>query len=210
MLESRVAPLTGVLFGVLLFGSFVVNPNTDFMPPAGEVVAFYQAGPRRALVSAYLVLLSAAALVWFTASTHRWLRGQDDDGGRLAVLATGGGVLAAVMLVVSGLVTMAAADRLRINGSIDSGAAATLFDISSVAVGTGAPVGLAILIGSTGLVALRSTAVSPWIGRTCLLISLGLLSPFAWALSALTLLWVPAAGVWIYMAEQRQQLVPSP
>ena len=102
MWESRVAPLSGVLFGVLLLGSFLVNPNTDFVPPAEEALAFFQAGPRRALVSAYLTLLSAAALIWFAASLFGWLRDHDDDGGRRAVLATSGGVLAATMLVVSG------------------------------------------------------------------------------------------------------------
>lgn len=209
MWESRVAPLSGVLFGVLLVGAFLISPNTDFMPPADEVVAFYGAGPRRAMTAAYLILLSAAALTWFTASIHRWLSRLDDDGGRLSMLAASGGVLAAAMLAVSGVATVAAAERLAVVGTIDPGSAATLFDISGIATGNAASIGFGLLIGSTGLVVLRSAAGPRWVGWVSLAIALGLFSPFAWVLIAIALVWVPATGVWIYRVERQPDLVPS-
>lgn len=209
MWESRVAPMSGVLFGVLLIGAFLVNPNTDFMPPAEEVVAFYGASPLRAMTAAYLILLSAAALTWFTASIYRRLRRLDDDGGRLSMLAAFGGVLAAAMLALSAVATVAAAERLSIVGAIDAGAAATLFDISGIATGNAAPIGFGILIASTGLVVLRSATVPRWLGWVSLLIALGLFTPVAWALVAIALVWVPATGVWIYREERQPELVPS-
>ena len=209
MSEMRLAPLSGVLFGLLLLGSFLITGNAEFMPPAQEAVMFYQTGPRRVMVGAYLMLLACGALVWFTASIFRSLQDREDDRGRLSVVAASGGGLAAAMLLLGATAAFAAAERTWIVGAIDPSAAATMFDFSGIAFGTAAPIGFGLLIGSTGLVVLRSGTVPRWVGWFSLLTALGLFSPFAWALVAITLVWVPAAGVWIYRTESTHHLVPS-
>ncbi|HZD22904.1 MAG TPA: hypothetical protein VE569_05810 [Acidimicrobiia bacterium] len=200
MWESRVAPLSGVLFGVLLIAGFVVNPNTDFMLPEGDIVAYFEDSPLRIMTGAYLGLLAAAALVWFSASLYKSIRRIDDDG-RLSLLAVSGGVFAAALVAAGGVATIAAAERVRVVGSIDPGVAAALFDIAGIALGNGAPIGLGVMIGAAGIAVLRTRSQSLSTAWVSLVIALGLISPYAWAVIAVAILWIAVVGIWIYRAE---------
>lgn len=206
MWESRTAPLSGVLFAVLLIASFLVDSNTDFMPPADEIVAYLTDGPMRVMSAAYLRLLAAAALIWFSGSLHKTISGFDDDSGRLSLLAFGGGVLAAALIAMGAAAVVAAAERVWMVEMIDSGAAAALYDMAGIAIGNGASLGLGVMIGAAGIARIRTTAGSPWIGWSSVGIGLGLLSPYAWAVLALVLIWIPIAGLWMY----REQSDPVP
>lgn len=201
MWESKVAPLSGVLFALLLLARFAVDGNTDFMPPEGDIVAYLEEGPVRVMTAAYLGLLAAGALLWFTGSLRKHLDTMDDDGGRLGSLALGGGIAAGTVLVVGGVAIVAAAERVWVVGSIEPGASAALFDLAGIAVGNGAPIGLGVLIGATGVALLRSDHLPDWPGWASVLIALGLVSPYAWIVLAGALLWIPAVGIWIYRAE---------
>jgi hypothetical protein len=198
MWETKVAPLSGALFGILLVASYVVDANTDFMPPEDEVVAYLADGPVAIMASAYLRLLAAAALVWFGGSLHRWLRGSDDDKGRLSILAMAGATLASALIAVGAMATVAASERMWTTGSIDPGTAAALFDVAGIAIGNGAPLGLAVMIGASGITALRSGLLPGWAGWGSVALGAALLSPYAWIVVALVIVWVPAAGLRIY------------
>jgi len=198
MLEKRLAPLSGVLFMVLLIGSFVADANTEFMPAESDVLTRLESGPLRVMVGAYLTLLAAAALLWFSGSIYKSLRGRDDDEGRLSILAFGGGVFASAMLGLGGVATVAAAERVWTNNAIDPGVAAAMTDINGIALGNGAPIGLAVLIGIWGMVGLQERGRSPWIGWVSIVIALGLISPFGWIAIGGAALWIPAVGVWMY------------
>lgn len=201
MWESRVAPLSGVLFALLLIAGFVVDPNTEFMPPEGDIVAHLQEGPVRVMTAAYLGLLAAVALVWFSGTIYKSIRRIDDDGGRLSALALAGGVFASALLAVGGVATIAAAERVWVTGVIEPGAAASLLDIAGIAIGNGAPVGLAVLIGASAIASLRTEGPYRWTGWASLLIALGLVSPYGWVVLAVAVLWVLAAAIWMYRAE---------
>lgn len=201
MWESKVAPLSGVLFALLLIAGFVVDPNTEFMPPERDIVAHLHEGPVRVMTAAYLGVLAALALVWFSGSLYKSIRRIDDDGGRLSTLALAGGVLASALLVVGRAATVAAAERVWITGSMEPGAAAALFDISAIAIGNGAPIGMGVLIGASAIASLRTEGQYRWTGWVSLLIALGLVSPYGWAVLAVALLWVLVAGIWIYRAQ---------
>lgn len=210
MWESRVAPLTGVLFAVLLISRFVVDGNTDFMPPEADIVAYLEDGPVRVMTAAYLGLLASGALLWFSGSLRKHLGTLDDDEGRLGSLAMGGGVATAAALAIGGAAIIAAAERVWVTGSIEPGAAATLFDLAGIVVGNGAPIGLGVLVGATGVAMLRSRHSPAWPGWASALIAIGLVSPFAWIVLAGALVWIPAMGIWIYRIESMKApaLVP--
>lgn len=195
MAERRYAPLTGALSVALLVGAFVIDPVTEFMPSEQDAVAHFAARPLRIVVASYLGMLAAASLLWFSGSVYGALRRRDDDGGRLAALAFGGGAFAAVLIAVGNVATMAAAERVRVTGVIDPGAAAGLFDVSGIAMGNGAPVGLAILIGASALVGLRTPGSSRPFGVAGLVMALALLSPFGWVALAGGLVWVAAMSI---------------
>lgn len=202
MWETRVAPLSGVLFGVLLIASYLVDPNTDFMPPPGEIVSHIQEGPMSVMLGAYLRMLAAAALVWFAASLNQSIKRLGD--GRLALLALGGGVMAASLMAIGSAATVAAAERMVVTDSIDPGAAAALFDLAGIAVGNAAPIGFAILIGAAGIAISKAREKNPWVGWVSIVIALGLLSPYGWLLLAAVVVWIPGAGIWLYRSESEQ------
>lgn len=204
MWESRVAPLSGVLFAVFLAVGVAIGGNTAFMPSEDTVIAYFADSPTGVMVGAYFGLLAAAALVWFGGSLWASMRRFDDDGSRLSLLAFGGGVLAAGFLVVGEVVLLAGAERMSIVESLDPGAAAALFDISAIALGNAVPIGLAVLIGAAGLASIRSSSQYRWAGWVSILIALGLLSPFGWAALAAAIVWVPVAAIWIYRS------IPAP
>lgn len=206
MRESKVAPLSGLLFTVLLLARFVIDQNTDFMPPEADVVAYLEEGPLRVLTGAYLGLLAAAALLWFAGTLYRSLRTEKDDAHRLAALALGGGATASTLLGVGAVALIAAAERVSVADAIDPGAAAALFDVSGIAVGNGAPMGLAVMIGAWGLGSLRFGDRPVWQGWVSLLVAVGLLSPFAWVFLAAALAWTAAVGLSVYRGSSAGEL----
>ena len=209
MWESRVAPVSGVLFAVFLLGSFLMDPNTDFMPPPDEVVAYLADGPLVVMTAAYVRLLAAAALIWFAGSLYKSLKEIEDDDGRLSLLAFGGALVGASMLALASVAIVAAAERVWITESIEPGAAASLFDVASIAVGNAAPIGLGVMIGAAGIAKLRTSEVSRWAGWTSVVIALGLISPYAWIVIATALVWVPLVGVSIYRNQANERELAS-
>lgn len=208
MVESKYASLSGVAFAVLLVAAFLVDPNTAFMPSEAEVVEYLQESPLRILTGAYLGLLAAGALVWFTASAHRSLRRGDDDDGRLAVLAAGGGVFAAALLAVGEVASIAAAERVWMHDAIDPGAAAALFDFSGIAIGNGTTIGLAVLIGASAITGLRTPGSARWVSWVGVLVAVTLASPYGWAALVVAIVWIPAAGIAMYRAERSADPIP--
>lgn len=202
MWESRVAPLSGVLFGALLVVSYLIDPNTDFMPPPDEVVSHLEDGPLRVMAGAYTRMLAGAGLVWFGGSLYKRLKRLGES--RLALLSFGGSVMAASLIAVGSVATMAAAERVLVNETIDPGAAAALIDVAGIATGNGAPVGFAILIGAAGIAMLGAPGQRAWLGWTSVALALGLLSPYGWMILAAVLVWIPMAGFWIYRTDSRQ------
>lgn len=197
MWESKVAPLTGVVFGLLLLASFAVDSNTDFMPAADEVVAHLSESPGAVMTSAYLRALAAAALVWFSGSLYASLR-IDENSVRLPALALAGAVVAATLTAVGAVATVAAAERIWITGSIDPGSAATLFDLSGIATGNGAPIGFAVMIGAAGTAWLKAGRGPRWAAWASVVLAVALLSPYAWVVLAAVIVWVPATGISVY------------
>jgi hypothetical protein len=109
------------------------------------------------------------------------------------------------MMAVGYLTMMAGAERAGLQPPIDPGAAATLFDLSGLAVGTGGALGLAALIAAYGLARYRddSARAGRWIG---LLIALGLISPIGYVVIGLAVIWVGVVSIQLY---RRQSVYES-
>ena len=178
--------------------SYIVAPNTDFMPPPDDVVTYLSEQPRAVMVSGYLRALAAAALVWFGGSLYQSLRTDEPTEDRLPLLAVSGALLGAALTAFGAVATIAAAERVWITGAIDPSSATSLFDLSSIATGNAAPVGFALMIGASGIVWLRSGSRPPWAGRASVVLGVALLSPYAWVMLAIVLIWVPAVGISVF------------
>ena len=67
---ERFAPLTGVVFVVLLVAGVVVINNYDYLPPAGEIESFYEDNSTTVSIGAFLALLSVFFFLWFLGSVR--------------------------------------------------------------------------------------------------------------------------------------------
>lgn len=199
MWESRIAPLSGVVAVVLIALSAVLVNNYEFMPPEEEVASFYAGDSLRIMVGAYCGALSAFFFLWFAGSVRRSVRSISD---RLGDIAFGGGVLAAAMIAGGYLLHTAGAERAMLHDVIDSGAAAALFDLSSLAVGTGAALGFAGLIGGFAVAAMREKRFPRWLTWASAVTALGLVSPVNYIFIALAIIWVPVVAVILYRSER--------
>ncbi len=119
------------------------------------------------------------------------------------MLAVGGGAAAAVLIAVGAAGVGAAAERLWVTDTIDAAGAAALVDLSSLVIGNAAALGLGVMIAATGLVLLRSQVEPRWAGVISVLVAIALISPYAWAALAATILWTPAASILIYRSASR-------
>jgi hypothetical protein len=202
--ESRVAPLSGVVFAVLLVASALIINNYEFMPPQDEIAQFYLADSRRIMVGSYVGLLASFFLLWFAGSVRSALRRVEGESDRLSTVAFGGGVFAAAMITLGYLATTYGAERALLLEGIDPGGAAVLFDLASAAVGSGAPFGFAALIGGFALIGLRSGELPRWLAWSSLVMAVGLISPVNWLVVGLVVIWIPVVSVRQYRRNAAQ------
>lgn len=197
MSESRLAPLSGVVFVLLLGAAALVVQNFTFMPPAEEALELFE--DRWAIVGgAYLGALSAFFLLWFAGSLRSFLAASDSGETRLASLAFGGGVFAAAMVALSFVMLAAGAERLALGDGLSPDVATTILDLSGVITGNAAPLGFAAMLLATAIVVYRTKAMHVWVAWVSGLLALGLLSPVNWAFLFVPVIWVPAMGIALY------------
>jgi len=195
---ERFAPLTGVVFVVLLVAGVVVINNYDYLPPAGEIESFYEDNSTMISVGAFLTLLSVFFFLWFLGSVRSSLRVAERGTGRLSAVAFGGGVAAAAAMVVGYSATLAAAQRAGTTGGISADAATSLHDLAGVLVGNTAPVAFAVLVAAAALVALRTGVFPAWLAWVSVVLAVGLLTPLNYIFMGFALLWVLIVSILLF------------
>jgi hypothetical protein len=196
---ERLAPLTGVVsVGLLIFGAVVIS-NYDFLPPAEEVADFLNGNPTRVITGAYLALISAFFLIWFAGSVRIPLLAREGGTGRLSMVAFGGGIAAAVALGTSFTAILSAGLRAGAPGGITPIGSVTMFDFWGQAAGQMFAISLAVLIGATAVVSIRTTVFPAWFGWVSTLIAFGLLTPAAYIVLALAVVWLLVVSIWLYV-----------
>lgn len=125
-------------------------------------------------------------------------------------MVAGGAVLAATAGALIDSVMAAGALRADEDRGIDAAEAATLYDIQGLLVGGALAVGLAVLVGATGVLALRTGVLPRWLGIVSVLLVIPLLiTPIAWAVTALALLWPLVVSVLLYVRPAEGAAVPA-
>lgn len=187
---ERLAPLSGIAFVVLFIVGAVVINNYDYLPPAGEIQAFYTDGSTRIGIGAYIGMIAAFFLLWFAGSLRSRLRIREGSTGRLSAVAFGGGVAAGAGIVVAYAIMLAASQRAGTDGGIGIETATGLFDVSGALLGAGVPIALAAMIGATAVVSLRTGFFAGWLTWSSIVFAVGLLTPFGYIFLGLAALWI--------------------
>ena len=178
---ERYAPWTGVLAVVLWVVGFLIlmspgNVAQDASPE--QVLAYHQTNGVPIVAGSYIFMLGVLSFVWFLGSLASSLRSAEGGAGRVASIAFGGGLAMAVcaLLLPSGGVYVALAA-----GTMSAASADALRHLPGVFF-TGVELFAAVLVGATGLVALRTAVLPRWLAWVSLLLALVLLiPPIGWA-----------------------------
>lgn len=173
---ARYAPWTGVLAVVLWVVGFLILMSSGIVAQDAtpeEVLAHHQANGGPLIAGSYIFMLGTLAFVWFLGSLTSSLRSAEGGVGRVATIAFGGGLAMAVcaFLLPSGGVTIVLAAE-----TISATSADALRHLPGVFY-IGVELFAAVLVGATGLVALRTAVLPRWLAWVSFLLALVLLIP---------------------------------
>ena len=196
---ERLAPLTGLISVVLVIIGAIVISNYDYLPPAEKVADFLNGNPTRISTGGYLSSISAFFLIWFAGSVRSALIVREGGTGRLSTVAFGGGVAAAAAMGISFTAIMSAGLRADAPGGITPIGAVTMFDFWGQVMGQMFAISLAVLIGATAVVSIRTAVFPAWFGWVSALVAFGLLTPFAYFILFFAVVWLVVVSIWLYI-----------
>lgn len=196
---ERLAPLSGLVSVILVvFGAIVIS-NYDYLPPAEKVADFLNGNSTRVSTGAYIASISAFFLIWFASSVRSALIEREGGTGRLSTVAFGGGVVAAAAMGTSFTAILSAGQRAGAPGGISPIGAVTMFDFWGQVMGQMFAISLAALIGATAVLSLRTGVFPAWFGWVSALVTLGLLTPFAYFILFFAMVWLLVVSIWLYV-----------
>ena len=197
---ERIAPLSGLVFVVLMIGGFVIIGGVDdrWLPPADEILDFYADNSSSVWIGANLMGVSAFFLIVFASSVSSSMRSGAPAQRLFPGVTVGGGLVAAAMLLAHAAVITSAAQRTWTDGGLTTAAATTLYDLAGVLASQGASIGLAALVGGYTAVSFRHRMLPTWLNWVSAVLVVGMLSPYNWAIGALALPWIAIVSVLIY------------
>lgn len=203
----RMAPLTGVLFVVLLVAAIFTNKSETPKPSASaaKVMAYYSEHRSSLETSGILFALGFLALVLFSGALRSYLRRNQASEGLSAMVLAGGVLMAVGALSVSG---------------IEYGLAHNIHDFTPEAAKTlnfiSSELFLPTLAGGftfgvcAGLAILRGAALPAWLGWVAIAIGIVVLVPPA-SIGALLafMVWSLVVAVLMYLRSGRPESVAS-
>jgi hypothetical protein len=185
----------GVLGGVYAVLFVIVNVLTGGQPGIGAsgttLVQYYHAHRAATAAIVFLLAVAVVALMFFVAAVRHTLSRASEDR-YLASVATAGGAVYAVGLMLMATLMLALVHAADAHLT----AAATTFNVLSNEMWVPVVVGLALLGLGTGVAALRSAALPKWLGWVSVAFgALALAGPAGAIAFLLAPVWALATGV---------------
>ena len=196
---ERLAPLAGaVSVGLIIVGILFFNYYT-FLPPAEEIAEFLNGNASQVSTGGYIGSLAAFFLIWFAGSVRSALMEREGKHGRLSTIAFGGGIAAAIVLGISFIGIFTAGLRASAPGGMTPVGAVGMYDFWTQLTGQLFSIFMAVFISATAVVSLRSGLFPAWFSWVSIVVAVGLLSPFAYAVLAIALIWLLVVSIWLYL-----------
>src|SRR5919109_738412 len=203
---ARYAPLSGVLFVVLIVVSFLVSgfDSVGADDSTQEVLDFWSDNDGQQIASALIGALAMVPFLWFLGVLRSTLRLAEGGTGRLSATAYAGGIVLVGFALVDSALQFAVADSV---GDVPAGVTQALSVLYSDFF-LGFPVGFGTLMLATALVLLRTKALPAWLGWFALVLGIAaFLGPIGFGAFLVFLVWVAVVSVLLY---QRPDATPAP
>lgn len=213
MNESRLeklAPLSGAITSALLIiGVFLINAF-DYNPTAERAAEIFSQNSGRVVLGAILGSISGLTLIWFAGSVYSALHQAEGGTGRLSMIAFGGGVMSGMGLLAGYYTIIYTAGLLAgQTDGISPTQALIMFNLYIIL--TGLMHGMALLMGASAIVALRTKSFPAWFGWASVVITLGIVSPLDYIFLEASPLWIALVSVWLFArGMQRHTSVETP
>ena len=195
---ERLSTLTGAVSVGLIIICVLVFNYYEFLPPAEKFAQFLNGNAPQVSTGGYIGSIAAAFLIWFAGSVRSALIEREKGTGRLSSVAFGGGLAASIALGISFIGIFASGLRAGAPGGIAPIAAVAMYDFWSQLTGQLFSIFMAVFIGATAVVSLRTGLFPTWFGWVSVLVAVGLLTPFAYAVLAFALVWLLVVSIWLY------------
>jgi hypothetical protein len=199
--KRNLAPLTGVLFVVLVLIAFIpLGGNTpEGDDSAQKVVSFYSDHETKEIIASIVLGLGAVALLFFAATLKQRLEGAKPDRGILPTVALGAGIVASGGFLAAASLHFALADYA---GDIQASAAQALNAIDSDFFLPFA-MGIAALVLAASLWLVRNKSLLPtWLGWVGIIIFIVSFTPAGFFAFGLAGIWIIVVSILLYLREE--------
>jgi len=198
----RLAPLTGVVFAVLLAVTFILTWNTPGIHDSGlKVISYYKAHNGRLLLGNFLGAVSVGFFLFFVASLRSYLRQFPGAEGPSALALAG-----ATLLGVGGTIFSSLSFALGDARNSISPAAAEAINVLNIDFFWPFTIGVAVFGIGIGLTIVNSGALPKWLGWVAFVLGVVAFTPVGFFSFIVFLPWSAAVGIMIYM---RRDAAPS-
>jgi hypothetical protein len=193
---ERYAPLTGVLFAVLVIIAVIVGGETPGAnDPIGEVIDYWSNNDEQATVASIIAAYSAVAFLWFAGVWRATLAAAEGVPARLANTAFAGaivGILGWLMLIAF---TFMAAETV---GDVAPQVTQTFSALQSDFFFPLAA-GFSVFMLASGLAMVRGAMLPTWPGWVALVLGVLMVTPAGFFALILTLAWVIAISIMLFL-----------
>ena len=196
---KRLSSLTGALSAVLMISGALMFGVFDYLPSADRLQVIFGENPVRVSSAGYIYTLSAFFLIWFAGNLYHVLHKREGKADQFAITAFGGGLGSGIALLAGCSTIIAAGARAGVPDRISSAEAITFYDFYSHILGQMFAITLAVFIGSSGIVFMRTGLFPAWVGWLSVIIAFGLLTPVGYMVITLSFLWLLCISVWLYI-----------
>ena len=174
------APLTGLVFLVLVVLSFLVsgeeppNPTDD---TAREIANFYSDNEGSQTGSAVLAAFAATFFVFFAGTLRGALRDAEGPGGVLSAVSFGGAIIFATGVALDSTITFALVDTADDISPAAVQALSALWNNDFIVFA----VGIQIFLLATGISLVRHAALPRWVGWIAIILAIIAVTPAGFA-----------------------------
>jgi len=193
---ERLAPLSGVLFFVLVVAAIVIFPDETPSPDdsRAKVVKFWLEHDSDATASAIVIALAAIPLVWFAGRLRAASRAAEGAEGRLSATAFAGAIILAAAILIGGTIQFVIGD------AADDLPPVAIQTLSALSSDFFFPflVGIFLWLSATALVILRHRLLHAAFGWLALLVAIVAITPIGFAGFIAAPVWVLAASIALY------------